>query len=72
MTDPALLRRREALEGERAELLTQIETLETELRRCQGALRGVERELAALGGPLPLPLRVQRLDGNGASEVSGT
>ncbi|HEX2514190.1 MAG TPA: ParB/RepB/Spo0J family partition protein [Chloroflexota bacterium] len=75
VTDPALLRRREALEGERAELLTQIETLETELRRCQGALRGVERELAALGGPLPLPLplpqRVQRLDGNGASEVSG-
>ncbi len=56
VTDPALLRRREALEGERAELLTQIETLETELRRCQGALRGVERELAALGGPLPLPL----------------
>jgi ParB family chromosome partitioning protein len=72
VADPALLRRREALEGERAELLTQIETLETELRRCQGALRGVERELAALGGPLPLPLRVQRLDGNGASEESGT
>jgi ParB family chromosome partitioning protein len=71
--DPALLRRRETLEGQRAELLTQIETLETELRRCQGALRGVERELASLSGPLPLsqPQRVQRLDGRGAGSGRG-
>jgi ParB family chromosome partitioning protein len=66
--DPALLRRREALEGQRAELLTQMEALETELHRCQGALRGVERELASLGGPQG----VQRLDGSGARGPSGT
>ena len=67
--DPALLRRREALEGQRAELLTQIETLETELHRCQGALRGgASGELAPLaraGRPAPAPCPVppvQRLE----------
>ena len=59
VTDPALLRRREAWKGSGAELPTQIETLETEPRAGARALRGVERSWPALGGPLlggPLPL----------------
>jgi hypothetical protein len=39
--------RRTALLAERDRLLSEIEALETDLHRAQGALRGVERELAS-------------------------